>query len=81
MIREKFLPIIYLFKYFSISGLVPTTWRFLPLVDPKVQEFHCRDLDSIPSIREFEAVKEFSSNNSYQFHLMRDHRWRISPFF
>lgn len=47
------------------------TWRFAPMADPLVKEWHSRDLDSIISQREVAAVKEFVRFNK-TFHLMRD---------
>ena len=44
------------------------------MIDPLVKEFHSRDLDSLPSEREVAAVEEFSNNQSFHFHIMRDHR-------
>ena len=58
--------------------LVPRTWRFIPMLDSKVQEFHSRDLDSLPTEREVLAVKEFSLNDNFQFHIMRDHRQHVA---
>ena len=44
------------------------------MLDSKVEEFHSRDLDSLPTEREVLAVKEFSQTKKFQFHIMRDHR-------
>ena len=49
------------------------------MIDPLVKEFHSRDLDSLPSEREVAAVEEFSNNQSFHFHIMRDHRQHIAP--
>jgi hypothetical protein len=59
--------------------MVPTTWRFLPLIDPLVNEFHSRDLDSLPTFRELAAVEEFRQNPNAQFHIMRDHKQHMAP--
>ena len=64
---------------FIVTDLVPTIWRFLPLVDPLVDEFHSRDLDSQCSQREFDAVQEFQNTEYAQFHIMRDHRMHSAP--
>ena len=34
-------------------------WRFSPIADPLVAEFHSRDLDSRPTGREWAAVEEW----------------------
>ena len=49
------------------------------MLDSKVEEFHSRDLDSLPTEREVLAVKEFSLNDNFQFHIMRDHRQHVAP--
>ena len=64
---------------FIVTDLIPTIWRFLPLVDPLVDEFHSRDLDSQCSQRELDAVGEFQSTEYAQFHIMRDHRMHSAP--
>ena len=62
-----------------VTDLVPTIWRFLPLVDPLVDEFHSRDLDSQCSQRELAAVREFQNTEYAQFHIMRDHKMHSAP--
>lgn len=57
----------------------PTVWRYLPLADPLVQEFHSRDLDSRPSMREMDAVREFQESPAATFHIMRDHKQHRAP--
>ena len=47
-------------------------WRFSPIADPLVAEFHSRDLDSRPTEREWAAVEEWLRSNR-TFHVMRDH--------
>jgi hypothetical protein len=47
-------------------------WRFTPMADPTVSEWHCRDLDSRVSEREWAAVKDWKESNK-TFHVMRDH--------
>ena len=37
-------------------------WRFFPTLDPQVDVYHCRDLDSRFSQREVAAVQEFMSS-------------------
>ncbi len=46
-------------------------WRFAPMADPLVQEFHSRDLDSTVSQREVDAVNDWIETK-YSFHIMRD---------
>jgi hypothetical protein len=56
-----------------------TIWRFAPMADPTVVEWHSRDLDSRASIREWEAVKDWKKRNK-TYHIMRDnkgHGWLI----
>ena len=59
--------------------MAPTIWRFLPLVDPLVGEFHSRDLDSLYSQREVDAVIDFKNVKHAQFHIMRDHKMHSAP--
>ena len=49
------------------------------MVDPLVSEFHSRDLDSVPSPREVEAVKEWLASKNKTFHIMRDHPYHRVP--
>ncbi len=46
-------------------------WRFAPMADPLVEEFHSRDLDMIVTQREVDAVSDWLSR-SYHYHIMRD---------
>ena len=48
-------------------------WRFAPVVDPLVSEFHSRDLDSVASTREVDAVKDWRTAKNKTFHIMRDY--------
>ena len=47
-------------------------WRFFPTLDPQVEIYHCRDLDSRFSKRELAAVGEFLASDM-PLHSMRDH--------
>ncbi len=47
-------------------------WRFAPMLDDRVDEWHSRDLDALILPREVEAVREWASTN-YTYHVMRDH--------
>ena len=60
--------------YPGLQYSVGQVWRFAPMVDPLVSEFHSRDLDSIISNREFAAVNDWLSNTNRTFHIMRDHK-------
>jgi len=53
--------------------LFPMTWRFLPLMDPTVDRMLPRDSDSLITVREVEAVREWLTDSNATFHLMRDH--------
>lgn len=55
-----------------IRGLNPKMYRYLVMMDPDVDVFVSRDVDSLIWRREVDAVKEWLSSN-YTFHLMRDH--------
>lgn len=67
------------FMNIEAEKIVPTTWRFFPIFDPFVEEFHSRDLDSLPSQRELDAVQEFRARQQTQFHIMRDHKYHSAP--
>ena len=47
-------------------------WRFFPTLDPQVDAYVSRDLDSRLNSREAAAVKEWFST-PHHFHFMRDH--------
>jgi len=49
-------------------------WRFFPTLDPQVDTYACRDLDSRISAREVAAVQEFLKSGK-AIHSMRDHRF------
>lgn len=58
-------------RYPDLASLFGMIWRFAPMADPLVDEWHCRDLDSRISPREVAAVNEWvQSGKSY--HIMRD---------
>ena len=56
-----------------IRGLNPRMYRYLVMMDPNVDLFISRDVDSIIFPREVDAVREWLPSN-YTFHLMRDHK-------
>merc|ERR1712223_841951 len=60
--------------YPTLKYSVGQVWRFAPMVDPLVSEFHSRDLDSIVSHREFAAVNEWKNIANRTFHIMRDNK-------
>ena len=64
----------FLDQYPALQYSVGQVWRFAPMVDPLVSEFHSRDLDSIVSHREFAAVDEWLNIKNRTFHIMRDHK-------
>lgn len=47
-------------------------WRFAPMSDPLVSEWHSRDLDSRVNEREVAAVKDWLQNTTMSYHAMRD---------
>lgn len=55
-----------------LQGSQPKMWRFLVALDPNVDLFVSRDLDSMLLQREVDAVAEWLRSN-YNFHSMRDH--------
>ncbi len=50
----------------------PMVWRFLVASDPTVERYIIRDIDSWLSVREHEAVVEWTRSGRL-FHIMRDH--------
>ena len=60
------------------SDIFAMTWRFLPPVDPQVELFLCRDLDSRISRREVAAVTEWLQSGR-ALHSMRDHPAHNTP--
>ena len=55
-----------------IERLNPRMWRFLVMLDPLVDRFISRDIDSDIIDREIDAVNQWLQSN-YTFHVMRDH--------
>ena len=55
------------------------TWRFLPLMDPLVDTILSRDSDTIISKREVTVVRQWLTNSTATFHLMRDHQLHCAP--
>lgn len=58
----------------------PMTWRFLPLLDDRVDHFLSRDSDSLVLDRESEAVSQWLSESNHTFHVMRDHHVHCTIF-
>eukprot|EP00095_Tigriopus_kingsejongensis_P000913 snap_masked-scaffold186_size273091-processed-gene-1.3 protein:Tk00913 transcript:snap_masked-scaffold186_size273091-processed-gene-1.3-mRNA-1 annotation:"hypothetical protein DAPPUDRAFT_320085" len=56
----------------NASRVFAMNWRFFPTLDPQVDVFVSRDLDSLFSDREHAAVQEWLAS-PYSFHMMRDH--------
>ena len=53
-------------------------WRFAPMADEFVAEWHSRDLDATILEREVSAVQEWKKTN-YTFHIMRDNPAHGAP--
>ena len=53
--------------------LVGQMWRFLPMMDPLVNNFLVRDVDSAILNREVKAVEQWLHNSTALIHAMRDH--------
>ena len=53
-------------------------WRFFPTLDPQVDFFLSRDLDSAVTLREVEAVEEWLQSEK-TLHVMRDHPFHSEP--
>ena len=60
-----------------LTGLNPKMFRYLVMLDPNVDVFISRDVDSIIWPREVDAVTEWLKYN-YTFHVMRDHKFHGS---
>ena len=56
----------------AFANLNPRMWRFLVMLDPLVDRFMSRDIDSDIIDREKAAVQHWIESN-YTFHVMRDH--------
>jgi hypothetical protein len=57
----------------NYNNTEPTMWRMIPLWDDETENLLCRDIDSLPTINEIKATKEFLSSD-YLIHTMRTHR-------
>lgn len=55
-----------------VRRLNPRMWRFLVMIDPLVDRFMSRDIDSDIIDREVSAVQQWLNSN-WTFHVMRDH--------
>ena len=60
------------------SKIFAMNWRFFPTLDPQVDVYACRDLDSRFSDREVAAVKEWLESDM-PIHSMRDHPAHLTP--
>lgn len=58
---------------YLILGLNKRMFRFLVMLDPNVDVFLSRDIDSLIWPREIDAVNQWLASN-YTFHVMRDHK-------
>lgn len=52
-------------------------WRFAPMADPLVSEWHCRDLDSRIRQREISAVQDWRASGK-TYHIMRDNPYHVA---
>ena len=62
----------------GLSKVNRMNWRLLPLIDPTVDRYMSRDVDSQVNPREVAAVKQWLQSD-YTFHVMRDHWAHIMP--
>ena len=60
-----------------LTGFNPKMYRYLVMLDPNVDVFVSRDVDSIIWPREVDAGAEWLKSN-YTFHVMRDHTYHGS---
>ena len=56
----------------ELTNISARMWRFLPMADPLVSEWHSRDIDSHIIQREIDAVDEWKRLNGV-YHVLRDH--------
>ncbi len=56
----------------NATNFFAMNWRFFPTMDPQVEAYLSRDLDSQFNDREIAAVTEWM-NSDKSFHMMRDH--------
>ena len=68
-IKGEVLKYAYSYDLTKVPGRM---WRFLPMADPLVSEFHSRDIDSNIIPREIAAVQEWNRSNAL-YHVLRDH--------
>ena len=61
-------------QYPGLEKKFGMVWRFAPMADPLVAEWHCRDLDSRPTQRELAAVQDWQQSQK-TFHIMRDNKY------
>ena len=59
-------------SYPGLEGKFGMLWRYAPMADRNVLEWHSRDLDATIIKREVDAVQEWKKTN-LTFHVMRDH--------
>ena len=62
----------------NIHFILTEVWRFFPTLDPMVDIFLSRDLDSAVTVRELEAVDEWLKSER-ALHVMRDHPFHKEP--
>ena len=57
-----------------LRGLNGRMFRYLVMLDPNVDIFISRDVDSLIFQREVDAVDQWIHQSNYTFHVMRDHK-------
>ena len=62
----------------NATDMFPMLWRFFPTLDPQVDVFMSRDLDSALTPRELGAVDEWLESGK-TLHVMRDHPLHSNP--
>ena len=60
-------------------NMFPMLWRFFPTLDPQVDIYLSRDLDSRFSLREVSAVTDWLTNSVEPIHVMRDNMMHDIP--
>lgn len=63
---------LYIEMYPNLETVFGMIWRFAPMADEYVLEWHSRDLDAEMLEREVAAVHEWKASGT-TFHIMRDH--------
>jgi hypothetical protein len=75
---KEFNNVKIIYKAGDLSKVKPAMWRFEPFLDPEVELFMSRDVDTKILIREKLAVDEWI-NSDFLLHIMRDHPYHHFP--